>query len=167
MKFLAQLSIILALLSCFTACNNSTAEGEINDAETVVVNPYTMTAVIDSLPWTATSVDTREDQGTIYITGIAADGSQLILELGEKPRIGIFPMRRGAMQAGTYISKEGSKFYAPFAGTSGVINVTEYAKDSIIKAEFNFSATNSLELHVVEGGVFVAPMHQNAAKPAL
>lgn len=167
MKSLPQLLIIITLISAFAACNNNTTDGETSDGGSAVVNKYVMTALVDSLPWAATTVDTHEDQGTIYITGTAADGSQLVLELGEKPQIGIFPMRRGTMQAGTYINKEGSKYYAPFAGTSGVINITEYAKDSLLKAEFNFSASNTMDFHLIEGGSFTAPLYQNAAKPAL
>lgn len=157
----------MVIASTFAACDNTATDGETTDGEPVAVNQYVMTALVDSMPWTATTVDTREEQGTIYITGTAADGSQLILELGEKPQIGIFPMRRGSVQAGTYVNKEGSKYYAPFAGTTGVINITEYAKDSVLKAEFNFSASNTMDLHLIEGGSFIAPLHQNAAAPAL
>lgn len=164
MKSLPKVLILLFLVTFFAACNNGGAEG---DTETttgeVSTTKYTMTALVDSVEWSAAKVETHEDQGTLYVTGTATDGSQLILELGEKPHIGIFPMRRGAMNAGTYVNKEGSKYYAPFSGTTGVINITEYAKDSILKAEFNFGATNSMDLHNVEGGVFTAPLYQNAS----
>ncbi len=166
MKSLFKIFLLIALVGTFAACDNSTTDSTEEDALSNAPK-YIMTALIDSVAWTATSVDTREELGTIYITGIAADGSQLILELGEKPRVGIFPMRRGSVQAGTYVNKEGSKYYAPFAGTTGVINITEFAKDSVLKAEFNFSASNTMDLHLIEGGSFIAPIHKEVESPVV
>jgi hypothetical protein len=170
MKVLFKVVVLVFLVAGIIGCSNSdsAAVGENgDDTAGSAANAFIMKAVIDSVEWTATSVDTKVEQSTIYITGTAADGSQVILELSERPSIGIFPMRRGNGQAGTYKNSTGSKYYAPFAGTSGVINITEYAKDSILKGEFNFSASNTMDLHLIEKGVFSAPMHQNASKPAL
>lgn len=167
MKPFIKLFILIFLVGSIAACKNGSGTGVEGEDGTVAAKTFIMTALIDSTVWEATTIDTREEQGTIYITGIAADGSQVILELGEKPAIGIFSMRRGSVQAGTYVNKTGSKYYAPFAGTNGVINITEHAKDSILKGEFNFSASNTMDLHLIEDGVFSAPLHQNASKPAL
>lgn len=170
MKSQFRLFILVAIISTFAACdnnaNNDDETTETADGETTIARDYFMTALVDSVQWKANKVTSREEQGTIYITGIAADGSQVILELGEKPRIGIFPMRRGAVQAGTYVNQGGSKYYAPFAGTSGVINITEYVKDSILKGEFNFSASNTMDLYLVEDGSFSIALLPSA-KPAL
>lgn len=169
MKPWLRLFILLSFFTAFTACDGGADGEDVVDAatdETSVASQYMMTALVDSVPWTATSIDTREELGTIYITGIAADGSQIVLELGEKPKVGIFPMRRGSGQAGTYMNKEGSKYYAPFAGTMGVINITEYAKDSLLKANFNFSSSNTMDMHLIEDGSFIAPIHQNAGDTA-
>jgi hypothetical protein len=170
MKILFKVVILAFVVVSIAACNNSdsaTIGENTEDTSDPAPNVFTMTAVIDSAVWTATAIDTREEQSTLYITGTAVDGSQVVLELSERPNIGIFPMRRGTGQAGTYVNSTGSKYYAPFAGTGGVINITEYAKDSILKGEFNFSASNTMDLHLIEKGVFAVPMHQNASKPAL
>jgi hypothetical protein len=170
MKVLFKAVVLVFLVAGIAACNNSDIGvlGENGDGTAgTAPNAFIMKAVIDSVEWTATSIDTKVEQSTIYITGKAADGSQVVLELSERPGIGIFPMRRGNGQAGTYVIKTGIKYYAPFAGTSGVINITEYVKDSILKGEFSFSASNTMDLHLIEKGVFSAPLHQNASKPAL
>lgn len=160
------IGITLAMAAFMTtSCGNA----ETADTETTApVANWSMTAIVDSTAWQATKVETREKEGTIYITGTNADGSIIELELGEKPGIGIFSIRRGTLQAATYINKEGSKYYTPFAGTTGVINITEYAADSLLGAEFNFSASNSLDLHIISEGKFTAPVPKKATTtPAL
>ncbi len=156
LAYLLALSMVVAAASCGNNADEATTE---NGAPAV---NWTMTAMVDSVAWTAKNVTTREDQGTIYITGAAEDGSQVVLELGEKPAIGIFSIRRGTLQAATYISKEGSKYYAPFGGTTGVINITQVEKDSLLAGDFNFSSSNTLDFHIVSDGKFIAPLAKTA-----
>jgi hypothetical protein len=156
MKYLLPLMIAITFAFAATSCGDSNGEGTETTEETRA--NWTMTALVDSVDWTAKDVTTREEQGTLYITGVAEDGSQVILEMGEKPAIGIFSIRRGTVQAATYVNPRGSKYYAPFGGTTGVINITGYASDSMVAGEFNFGATNTLDLHFISEGKFIAPV---------
>lgn len=167
MKYLLPLMIAITLALVVTSCGDSTGDGT-QTTETPKAN-WTMTALVDSVDWKAKDVTTREEQGTLYITGVAEDGSQVILEMGDKPSIGIFSIRRGTVQAATYVNPRGSKYYSPFGGTTGVINITGYASDSMVAGEFNFGATNTLDLHFISEGRFVAPVAKKdtTAQPAL
>ncbi|CAN5283568.1 hypothetical protein BH09BAC1_BH09BAC1_14690 [soil metagenome] len=157
MKHLLSLLIISIIAFAATSCGgNGSAEGTENTEATVA--SWSMTALVDSVDWQAKDVTTYEDQGTLYITGVATDGSKVILEMGVKPSIGIFSIRRGTVQAATYVAPSGSKYYAPFGGTTGVINITGYASDSMVSGEFNFGASNTLDLHIISEGAFVAPV---------
>lgn len=167
MKALSYLFLLPILVFAMSSCGDSATEDGTTTEDGAPAANWTMTAVVDSLPWKAEKVNTREEQGTIYITGTSEDGSQVILELGERPTIGIFSIRRGTLQAATYVNKEGSKYYTPFGGTTGVINITQFAKDSLLAGEFNFSASNTLDLHIVSQGMFTAPIIKSAAAPAL
>ncbi len=162
--------LVACLAFAATSCGGSDAE-ECTDELVAAPQPaWAMTALVDSVDWKATDVTTYREQGTLYIKGVAADSSQVILEFGDRPVIGIFPIRRGTFQAAVYVNQRGSKYYAPYGGTTGVINITSYAKDSLISGEFSFGATNTMDLHVISAGNFLAPVQKkdtSATAPAL
>lgn len=168
MKYLISLFMLAGLLLIMQSCGGAEGEGAAAETTNAPKPSWAMTALVDSMDWKATDVTTKQEEGTLYVIGTAEDGSQVILEMSQRPSIGIFTIRRGTPTAATYINKDGSKYFAPFGGTTGVVNITGYAKDSMLAGEFNFGATNSLDLHIISEGKFIAPVIQNAANsPAM
>ncbi len=163
-------ALIVATTLLFTACNSGGESADGTSTETTETSEQnasggSMTANVDGQGWTTKTVQADYKDGSLMITGMGTDGSKLILEIGEKPIIGIFPINRKKLQAATYEQGAGgSKFYAPFDGATGVINITAI-DDNQVSGTFSFSGSNMSKHVLIEDGTFVAPIVTQ--KPAL
>lgn len=135
--------------------------GAANPEEPAVVPTGSLTADVDGFSWSATAnkVAAHYVDGALTISGVTSNGSKFVLEIGEKPEIGIFPINQGKLQSATYASgaTDGSTYYCPFDNTTGVINLTLVHEDKV-EGTFSFTGSNMREKVNVTDGEFSAPV---------
>lgn len=161
-RFTLFIALFITASITFIACGDSstsTTENGTTEQQQAENAAGQMAAKVDGQAWQATKAQADYIDGTLIITGTGADQSKLVLEIGEKPVIGIFPIKRGKLQAASYeqTTEGGTKYYAPFDGSTGVVNITAISDDEVA-GNFSFSGSNFSKHVLIEDGTFVAPI---------
>lgn len=160
------LMIVLVLTFLIPACHskgggdNSTTTSTDSTAVTENIKVAgSMTAIADGKNWIASSVTANYNDNGLVITGTDDEGSTIKLEIGDDPIVGIFPIRKGRLQAASILVTvpERSTYYSPFNNTTGTINIS-YIDDDKVVGTFSFTGTNVHDYVIVEEGSFTAPI---------
>jgi hypothetical protein len=154
-RLLVALSVHVLLM---TAC-----QGTQQPEEVVVADTHTayMTATADNQEWIADSINAGYAENSFIIRASNDYGSTIVLELyGKDLKPGIYPIRKGRMQAATYVASEkvNDTYYAPAPDQvrqAGVINISLINKE-YVEGSFSFNASNMADYKEINNGRFGA-----------
>lgn len=155
---LLALSLTIIIPACTNTDKPTNTETEVPADEPEPLSGQ-ISATVNNNAWSTTQVSATYSDNGLIITATADDGSILTLEIGEDPEVGIFPIRKGKLQAASFVQTvpERTTFYAPFNRTTGTINIS-LIDDDKLEGSFSFTGSNVSKYVIVEGGSFVAPI---------
>lgn len=154
------LTVFVIFQSCDSDNTSTTNKQADATSETTTPIEYTgqMSVQVDGEVWETTKVHADYQDFVLIVTGEAANGGKLTLEIGDTPEVGIFPIKRRSLNAATYNPDGGStKYYSPQNNTNGVINISAI-DDKEVKGTFSFMAASRTDYVQLEEGSFTAPL---------
>lgn len=156
-SFCFSLVIISFIVSCDDAfLNTNVAPTEENPMtelpmDTTVTSTSLMTATIDGVDWAAEAAGVLIQVNRIGISGLAADGSIIVLSLEDNGE-GVYELTENSLNAGAYTLGDNSNAFTSNTNMEGGrVEITELnLQDSIISGTFFFTGSRALPAGEVE-----------------
>lgn len=158
---LVTIFLSLLVLSCFLSCDdaflntNITPPEEEIPMEEIPMETSLMTAKINGQDWSAEAAGALIQVGRIGISGLAADGSVIILSLEDQGE-GVYELTENGLSAGAYTLGDNSNaFTSNTSMEGGSVEITELNwQDSTMSGTFFFTGSRAIpagEVKIEEG----------------